>query len=88
VGPWQLLVGIVTVVVLCQFLRLDDGLRIACIAVVIVLSINATSVVHSAIERSMTVIAGCIVGTMVQFAAEALSRKLGVHDLLFQKPPP
>jgi len=86
VGPWQLLVGIVVVVVLCQFLRLEDGLRIACIAVVIVLSIQATSVVHSAIARSLTVIVGCVVGTMVQFAAEALSRRLGVHDLIFASP--
>lgn len=87
VGPWQVLVGIVVVVVLCQFLRLEDGLRIACIAVVIVLSIQATSVVHSAIERSLTVIAGCIVGTMVQYTAERISQRLGLHDLLFQKPP-
>lgn len=88
VGPWQVLVGIVVVVVLCQFLRLDDGLRIACIAVVVVLSIQATSVVHSAIERSLTVIIGCVIGTMVQYAAERISQRLGLHDLLFQKPLP
>jgi len=88
IGPWQVLVGIVIVVVLCQFLRLEDGLRIACIAVVIVLSIQATSVVHSAIERSLTVITGCIVGTMVQYTAERISQRLGLHDVLFQKPPP
>ncbi|MBN8598625.1 MAG: FUSC family protein [Planctomycetes bacterium] len=88
IGPWQVLVGIVVVVVLCQMLRLEDGLRIACIAVVIVLSMNiASSVVYSAVERSITVIAGCVVGTMVQFAAEALSRRLGIHDLLFAPAP-
>lgn len=86
VGPWQTLVGIVIVVLLCQFFRLEDGLRIACIAVVIVLYLSAASVAHSAIERSITVIIGCVVGTMVQFGAEAVSRRLGIHDLLFQKP--
>lgn len=88
IGPWQVLVGILLVVVLCQFLRLEEGLRIACIAVVIVLSMSlASTVVHSAVERSITVIAGCVVGTMVQFAAEMISRRLGVHDLLFAPAP-
>ncbi|MGH7243531.1 MAG: FUSC family protein [Phycisphaerales bacterium] len=88
IGPWQVLIGIVVVVVICQFFRLEDGLRIACIAVVIVLSMNlGSTVIHSAVERSITVIAGCVVGTMVQFGAEALSRKLGVHDLLFAPAP-
>ncbi|MBX3379792.1 MAG: FUSC family protein [Phycisphaeraceae bacterium] len=87
VGAWQTLIGIVIVVALCQFLRLDDGLRIACIAVVIVLYMSAASVEHSAVARSLTVIIGCSVGTMVQFGAEAISRKFGVHDLLFVPAP-
>lgn len=83
IGPWQVLLGLGAVVFLCQFLRLEDGLRIACIATVIVLSMESMSVLQSAIERSITVIIGCTVGTMVQLAAEAITRRLGFHDLVF-----
>ncbi|MFO0860746.1 MAG: aromatic acid exporter family protein [Phycisphaerales bacterium] len=83
IGSWQLLVGIVVVVLLCQFMRLDEGLRIACIAVVIILSMNNLSLLSSATERALTVIVGCFVGTAVQYIAEVISYRLGVHDLLF-----
>ncbi len=87
VGPWQVLAGLVVVIFACQFLRLDEGLRIACIAVVIVLAMSVGSVLHSAVERSITVVVGCVVGTFVQVGAEAISRVFGMHDLLFAPAP-
>jgi uncharacterized membrane protein YgaE (UPF0421/DUF939 family) len=71
-GPWQLLVAIPIIVLICEILRLDLGLRAACVSAVIVMIFHEGSFVMTGIERSIAVMIGSALAVIVQLAASRL----------------
>jgi hypothetical protein len=71
-GTWQLLVAILIVVFICEALRLDMGLRAACVSVVIVMTFRETRVVLTSVDRSISVIIGSALAVIVQVAGSRL----------------
>jgi len=76
-GPIPLPTAITATVIIAELLRLDLGLRTACVATVIVMTTSEGHVATSSIERHCGVLIGCLVAVMVQMLAEALRRILG-----------
>jgi uncharacterized membrane protein YgaE (UPF0421/DUF939 family) len=75
-GTWQLLIAIVIIVFICEALRLDMGLRAACVSAVIVMLFNDGRIVMTSIERSIAVMIGSVLAVFVQLAAWRLKRWL------------
>ena len=74
-GP---LVGaLVVTVFVCEILRLDLGVRTACVATLIVMTSAVGKVSTSSFERLLAVMGGCVVAIVVQVAAEGLRRLVG-----------
>jgi uncharacterized membrane protein YgaE (UPF0421/DUF939 family) len=79
-GIWQFLLALVLVVFICDLLRLDLGLRTACVSVaVIMLRSENGRVVSTGSQRMIAVVIGCVTALIVQLLAEALRKKLGWH---------
>jgi uncharacterized membrane protein YgaE (UPF0421/DUF939 family) len=79
-GIWQFLLALILVVIICDLLRLDLGLRTACVSVaVIMLRSEGGRVITTGTERLVAVIIGCVTAMCVQLLAEALRKKLGWH---------
>jgi uncharacterized membrane protein YgaE (UPF0421/DUF939 family) len=76
VGAWQLLLGLALTVICCEILRLDLGLRTACVAAVIVLTANDGQVTTSSLERLSAVLIGCFLAVGIQLIVEGLRRAL------------
>ena len=83
-GHPQLLFSLLLTVAACELLRLDLGLRTACVATVIVM-ITAPDgrVTTSALERLSAVIVGCLTALLVQLLADRLRRLTGWFEPLF-----
>lgn len=76
VGTWQLLAAIVIIVFLCESLRLDMGLRAACVSAIIIMTFHESRVVMTALDRSISVIVGSALAVVVQIAASRLKHFL------------
>ncbi|MBX3390106.1 MAG: FUSC family protein [Phycisphaeraceae bacterium] len=87
-GGWQVILSLSLVILTCELLRLDLGLRSACIAVIIILMFDDASVEHSAMERCIATITGCALAASVQIGMEHATRRLGIHDRIFPRKPP
>lgn len=74
--PPAILLAIVLTSYICHMLRLDLGLRTACVAVVIIMTAHPGEVVMSSFERFIAVIAGCGVGVVVQLTALWVQQRL------------
>lgn len=84
---WHVAMALVIVIFICEPLRLDFGLRTACVSTIIVMAAHGSeSVLTMGIERCLSVIVGCVLAMVVQIAAERIRRKLGWLELL--APPP
>jgi uncharacterized membrane protein YgaE (UPF0421/DUF939 family) len=80
-GHWQVVVAMILVVVICELFHLDVGLRTACVSSVIVMMVGEQSVVHTGLQRMVSVLVGCITGLLVQLAVEQLRRRIKwFHD--------
>lgn len=55
-GAIAIVIGFVLIILICEYLRLDMGVRTACVSVVIVLGKTETGVVHSGEDRVFAVI--------------------------------
>jgi uncharacterized membrane protein YgaE (UPF0421/DUF939 family) len=83
-GNPQLLFALLLTVAACELLRLDLGLRTACVATVIVMVTAPDGrVTTSALERLSAVIIGCLTALLVQLLAERLRRLTGWFEPLF-----
>jgi uncharacterized membrane protein YgaE (UPF0421/DUF939 family) len=78
-GIWQFLLALVVVVFVCDFLKLDLGLRTACVSVAVIMLKADGRVVSTSQERMVGVIVGCVTALCVQLAAERLRKRLGWH---------
>lgn len=78
-GVWQILTAMVIVVFLCEVLRLDLGLRTACVSVAIIMLRGEGRVVSTGAQRLFAVVVGCVVGLLVQLLAEMVRKRLGWH---------
>jgi uncharacterized membrane protein YgaE (UPF0421/DUF939 family) len=66
----QLIVSLVIVVFVCELLRLDTALRTACVAVIIVLTANAGSIVNTGKDRFFATMVGCLMALLVQLVTD------------------
>jgi uncharacterized membrane protein YgaE (UPF0421/DUF939 family) len=78
-GIWQFLLALVLVVFICDFLKLDLGLRTACVSVAVIMLRAEGRVVTTSRERLVAVVIGCVVALLVQLLAEALRKRMGWH---------
>lgn len=67
-GPAAVAVSLVVVILLCELLRLDLGLRSACASVLIVTLSPDPALLHRGEQRAVAVIVGCGIALMLQFA--------------------
>jgi uncharacterized membrane protein YgaE (UPF0421/DUF939 family) len=65
-GVWQVPLAMVIVCYICEFLRLDLGLRTACVSVVIVMLANEGRVTTTSLERVVAVLVGCVFAVVLQ----------------------
>jgi uncharacterized membrane protein YgaE (UPF0421/DUF939 family) len=78
IGLMQLIIAIILSSMLCGLLRLDAALRTACVAIVIVMNANRSSIIASGEGRFASVTIGCLLGVLVQMATLPLTRRLRV----------
>jgi len=79
-GVWQFLLALVSCVFFCELMKLDLGLRTACVSVaVIMLRSEGGKVVSTASDRMIDVFIGCVTALCVQLIAERVRKKLGWH---------
>jgi uncharacterized membrane protein YgaE (UPF0421/DUF939 family) len=78
-GIWQFLLALVLVVFICDLLKLDLGLRTACVSVAVIMLKGDGRVVSTSQGRMLAVIIGCVTALCVQLLAERLRKKLGWH---------
>jgi uncharacterized membrane protein YgaE (UPF0421/DUF939 family) len=76
-GVWQILLAMVIVIFICERLRLDLGLRTACVSVAIIMMVRDGAVASTGVQRLVAVIVGCVLALLVQVAAECVRRLLG-----------
>ena len=83
IGHPQLLLALLLTVFACEFLRIDLGLRTACVATIIVMTSIDGNITTSAVERLSAVLIGCLTAVIVQIFAERIRRLTGwVEPLL------
>lgn len=75
-GPAQVTGAVVLVSYVCHLLRLDLGLRTACVSVVIVMMTHPHQVEVTSLERFVSVISGCAVGVGCQLTALAVQKRM------------
>ena len=67
----------VVTVFVCEILRLDLGVRTACVAALMVMTSPIGSVSSSSFERLTAVLGGCVVAVLVQLVGAGLRRLIG-----------
>lgn len=75
-GVWQVPLAIVLVCFICEFLKLDLGLRTACVSVVIVMLANEGRVTTTSLERVAAVLAGCVVAVILQIVLDRVGSRI------------
>jgi uncharacterized membrane protein YgaE (UPF0421/DUF939 family) len=78
-GTWQLLAAILIIVFLCELLRLDMGLRAACVSAIIIMTFRDSRVVITSVDRSVSVIIGSALAVLVQVGGSHLKHLLFVR---------
>lgn len=85
-GSAAVILAVVFVGYVCHLLRLDLGVRTACVGVVIVMTSHPGEVAASSLSRFWAVMIGCLVGVSVQLLLLTLQRHS--RAALRQAPPP
>jgi uncharacterized membrane protein YgaE (UPF0421/DUF939 family) len=75
-GVWQMLAALVIVVIICERLRLDLGLRTACVSLIIIMMNHTSEVFSTGTQRLGAVVIGCVSALLVQLAFEAVRKHL------------
>jgi uncharacterized membrane protein YccC len=84
---WHVIIAMVAVIFICEPLRLDFGLRTACVSAIIVMTSHVReNVLANGIERFLAVVIGCVLALGVQFVADSVSQKLGWQKMLAPSP--
>ncbi|MDB5386225.1 MAG: rane protein [Planctomycetaceae bacterium] len=80
---WHVVLAMVAVIFICEPLRLDFGLRTACVSAIIVMTAHGSeSVLTNSVDRFIAVVVGCGLALVVQLLADRVRRRLGWHKLL------
>ncbi len=74
--PFAIIVAMIAVSYICHVLRLDLGVRTACVAVIIIMTAHPGEIHVSVRERFIAVICGCLTGVTAQLIALGLERKV------------
>jgi uncharacterized membrane protein YgaE (UPF0421/DUF939 family) len=74
--PWQVILAMLTVIVCCLALRLEQSLRSACVSVIIVMTTGEGHVLANGIQRAVGVAIGATLAVSVQLLLETLLRRL------------
>jgi uncharacterized membrane protein YgaE (UPF0421/DUF939 family) len=87
-GPAEvrIILSIVIVVFICELSRLDQALRTACVAVIIVLTVGGTShyLVGSGAERFFATVVGCGFAMIVQLVTDMIREKIAGHKVVVE----
>jgi uncharacterized membrane protein YgaE (UPF0421/DUF939 family) len=75
-GVWQMLVALVIVIAVCERLRLDLGLRTACVSLIIIMMSHGNGVFSTGTQRLGAVVVGCVSALIVQMIFEAVRQRL------------
>lgn len=75
-GIWQFCAALVVVVAICEALKLDLGLREACVSVAVVMISREGSFVGTGMQRLLAVIVGCVTALFIQLLADVVRRKV------------
>jgi uncharacterized membrane protein YgaE (UPF0421/DUF939 family) len=73
-GVWQMLVAMVIVIAICERLRLDLGLRTACVSLIIIMMSRGSEVFSTGTQRLGAVVVGCVSALIVQLIFQRLAR--------------
>jgi uncharacterized membrane protein YccC len=73
-GSWQTPLGIVAVVAICQALRLEQSLRAACVALLIVTTTGDGNLASTSLSRFLAVLVGSAVALGVQSLIDTLAQ--------------
>jgi uncharacterized membrane protein YgaE (UPF0421/DUF939 family) len=71
----QLIAALVTVVFVCELLRLETALRTACVAAIIVLTTSEGHYLSSGTERFTATVMGCLMALLVQLITDTILKK-------------
>ena len=74
---WQFLLALVLVVFICDLLKLDLGLRTACVSVAVIMLRSEGHVLTTSRERLVAVVIGCVTALLVQLLAKAVQKNSG-----------
>jgi uncharacterized membrane protein YgaE (UPF0421/DUF939 family) len=81
----RLIMAIIIVVFTCELLRLEQALRTACVAVIIVLTVGGKSqIVSSGEERFLATILGCGMAMFVQLATDFIREKMKGRKIVIE----
>jgi uncharacterized membrane protein YgaE (UPF0421/DUF939 family) len=73
---FQLILSLIIVVFACESLRLSLALRTACVAVIIVLTVNEGHVLTTGTQRFTATVMGCLMALLVQLLTDVIWKKL------------
>ncbi len=75
-GIWQFCVALILVVFICEFIKLDEGLRTACTSLAVIMIMSDGLAKSNGLQRLIAVIAGCITAAIIQVLAELVRTKV------------
>jgi uncharacterized membrane protein YgaE (UPF0421/DUF939 family) len=70
-------ISLALLIILCELLRLDLGLRSACASLLIVTLSPDPSLLHRGVERAVAVLTGCGIALVLQLALHWIRRRSG-----------
>jgi uncharacterized membrane protein YgaE (UPF0421/DUF939 family) len=76
-GPAAVAVSLVVVILLCELLRLDLGLRSACASLLIVTLSPDPALLHRGEQRAVAVIVGCGIALLLQLRSSRICPQSG-----------
>lgn len=83
---WALALGVTVTGIACHLLRMDDALRPAFAAVVIVMFANEKGVWHEPLQRVLSVLAGCFCALAVGLIYDAAAKFFNVSPQSAARP--
>jgi uncharacterized membrane protein YgaE (UPF0421/DUF939 family) len=75
-GTAAVCVSLAVLILLCEWLRLDLGLRSACASLLIVTLSPDPELLHRGVERAVAVLVGCGIALTLQFALQLVRQRV------------
>jgi uncharacterized membrane protein YgaE (UPF0421/DUF939 family) len=74
----EICLGLVAIILICEFARLDKGVRSACASVLIVMMKTDDTVLHRSLERVTAVAVGCGIALLLQIITQPIIAKIKI----------